>query len=186
MRRFLIILTLLISQAAMAQVSAARQFVLQDLSVISQENKCAGGKSRNLTKIELSEKSPSKYSRYFGITSNGDIAVIYTDKGKTLLELYVCPRDGLDGSGEITSEFVLDKSPSCEVDQISAGDVRLGTKIGYDYYLKFHPIYIPGTEVLSSLCGGEDDDYMYDNDRMSTSKTTTSSGQTKVNSVINR
>ena len=185
MKSLLFILTLLVSQAALAQNSSARLRVLENLYYVAQENKCGEGKTRSILKTTL-EKETKKSSSYFGITSQGDIAVIYHDNGATVLEVHICKRTGVNGKASLAKEFILESSLDCMVDQITAGDIALNTDLGIQYVLKFSPIYIPGTTRLSSLCGGEDDDYMYNYDRTTTSSTPISSGGTSTKSVINR
>lgn len=185
MKTLLFILTLLISQAAMAQNSIARLGVLENLYFVAEDNKCGEGKTRSILKTTLA-KETKKSSSYFGVTSQGDLAVIYHDNGETVLEVHICERTGVNGQASLAKEFIIENSLDCMVDQITAGDIVLNTDLDIQYTLKFAPIYVPGTSRLSSLCGGEDDDYMYNYDRTTTTSAPTSGGGTYTKSVINR
>lgn len=123
------------------------------LSHIMKENMCAGVQQGRLSqKIKLKEDLLSDNNRYYGVTSEGDIAVAYRSNGVAFLELYICERPGLTGPGMISSEFIFNNSPSCIVDEISAGNVMLAAENNFHYSLMFYPIHVEGTNIKSSLC----------------------------------
>jgi hypothetical protein len=122
------------------------------LHTIEVENQCLSGGHRSLTTIELTHVKAYEGSRYAGVTTFGDIALVYNKDGSTMLDLYICTREGLNGSGVITSKFEIDTAPLCLLDQITTGDIMLGSDHGVQYILKFAPIDIEGTDRISSLC----------------------------------
>lgn len=122
------------------------------LGTIMKENKCNDNASRSLTTTIIKGLDVHKDATHFGVTPQGDIAIITNDNGKAVLELLICDRPNLNGSGSISNKFELNPSPECLVSEITAGNVTLGGHNRLSYLLNFAPIDIPGTDRTSSLC----------------------------------
>ncbi len=149
----LTILLLLNTNTIFAQKSADQDRIQEDLYIIAEDNPCmvTGKQKRTQTRVILNAETPEG-SRFYGVSDYGDLAVVYHDQGKTILDLYLCSREKLNGEGNISADFVLESSSDCIVDQITSGEITLGSTLSTDYRIKFSPIYIPGTKRQSSLC----------------------------------
>lgn len=87
---------------------------------------------------------------YTGVTSEGDVAFI----SNGVMELYLCSRPGLVGTGNQYSRLVTNISQYCSIDEITSMTVTLPFSDGYRYgnfTLNFRPIHFKNG---SSLCGG--------------------------------
>ncbi|MCO4754641.1 MAG: hypothetical protein KC478_09160 [Bacteriovoracaceae bacterium] len=120
------------------------------MDIVAQENTCYQGGTRAATSLTVNA-NVNVGALYVGVTSYGDISVIRNENGQSVMHMYICPRDGLNGQGNLTSQVVVENSQSCPMGQISNADIQLGSQYGQPYYLAFRPIHIQGY-VSSSLC----------------------------------
>lgn len=151
-------------------ISSFAQTISQDqsdevLSTVMKENKCETSSERTLVTVALPGLEVHKDAEHYGVTVDGDIAIISNDNGKAVLQILMCERPGLTGSGGITGKFILNSSPECLVSEITAGTLTLGSNLGR-YILPFAPIDIPGTERTSSLCQREEKKSSLDESRI--------------------
>lgn len=121
------------------------------MDIVSSENSCYQGGNRAQTSINVNAQV-NVGALYVGVTSYGDIAVIRNENGQSVMHMYLCPRNGLTGQGNVMSQVVVENSYSCPIGQISNADVQLSSSYGQPYYLGFRPIHIQGTQAQSSLC----------------------------------
>jgi len=120
------------------------------MDIVAQENTCYQGGTRAATSLTVNA-NVNVGALYVGVTSYGDISVIRNENGQSVMHMYICPRSGLNGQGNLTSQVVVENSQSCPMGQISNADIQLGSQYGQPYYLAFRPIHIQGYGS-SSLC----------------------------------
>jgi len=120
------------------------------LDRVGQENPCQMGGQRAQAQMAV-QANVNVGALYVGVTSEGDIAVVNNENGAPTMTLFICPRPDLTGQGSITNQPITEASQYCPVGQVSASDVQLQGQYG-QYYLKFAPIHIPGTNRISSIC----------------------------------
>lgn len=121
----------------------------QMMPIIGQENPCAQGGQRSYVQIPIQGVNVNVGSGHIGVSPFGDIAVVH-NIGRSVMDLYICPRAGLTGQGQLLYNPILATSKYCPIGQITAADVMLSGQVPYQ--VKFAPIYIPGTNQLSQLC----------------------------------
>lgn len=190
MKKLLLILSLVAAQAGFTQEVNEAKYEKDtsmdkshELQIIAQENPCVNGGQRFETTIPLIARQTPLNSFYVGVSASGDIAYVSNTDGLTKLHLNLCPRAGADGSGYIIKKFELNTSSNCEFDEITAGDIFLGTRMDYNYPIKFFPVNIPGTKQLSSLCGGEAAEFNLNDDRKINEKNNDKDDTSKKNVV---
>ena len=120
------------------------------MNILGSERPCYQGGQRATAQMAVNT-NVNVGALYVGVTSEGDIAVIQNQGGAPTMHLYICPRPGLTGQGQLASRTIIENSTTCPVGQITKVDVTLGASYG-PYYLKFAPIHIPGTNRVSRLC----------------------------------
>lgn len=118
----------------------------QIMTAVSAENPCDQGGTRVRVQIPL-QMNVNTGSSYLGVTSFGDIAVAY-NQAQPVIDLYICPRAGATGQGQLSYNPILETSTQCPVGQISAAEVILSGQVPYT--LRFRPINSTG----SSVCTG--------------------------------
>ena len=121
----------------------------QILSIVSQENTCAQGGTRAFVQVALQGVSVNMGSSHIGISSYGDIAIVHNNNG-SMMDLYICPRTGATGQGQLLQNPVIETSQYCPVGQITAADIVLSGQV--QYQVKFAPIHIPSAGRYSSVC----------------------------------
>ena len=150
------VITILLVQNSFSQNSGARMLALENLYLIGQDYPCDGEVGRTIFSLTL-ELEVGKYKSYFGQTNEGDLAVVYHDQGKTILELFLCERIDFSDTWSIEKPLILNASPDCFVDEITEGIIVVEKNKGGVYRLEFGSIHQPDINRYSSLCG--DDDY---------------------------
>tara|TARA_B100001971_G_C18268036_1_gene596498 strand:- start:69340 stop:69912 length:573 start_codon:yes stop_codon:yes gene_type:complete len=120
------------------------------LDIVAQENPCQFGGQRAQAQMQV-QANVNVGALYVGVTSEGDISLVQNQGGIAMMTVYICPRPDLTGQGSITKQPITENSVYCPVGQVSASDVTLQGQYG-QYYLKFAPIHIPGTDRISQLC----------------------------------
>ncbi|MEX1099116.1 MAG: hypothetical protein WEB87_01745, partial [Bacteriovoracaceae bacterium] len=120
------------------------------MDIVGQENPCYQGGQRAPAQMPINA-TVNVGALYVGVTSEGDIAVVQNQGGAPTMNLYICPRPGLTGQGQLYDNIVLEHSNECPVSQITKTNVALEAQYG-PFYLKFAPIHIPGTNRMSQLC----------------------------------
>ena len=121
------------------------------LDVLFNENRCQYNGTREKKVINLQGISINAGGLYIGATSNGDIAVVSNQNNQPVMDLYLCPRQGMVG-GQLLSNPIINYSSLCPMGEITQANVRLnGSNGGYSIEA-FRPVHIQGTNVRSSLC----------------------------------
>lgn len=120
------------------------------LDVVAQQNPCQFGGQRAQAQMQV-QANVNVGALYVGVTSEGDMAIVNNQNGVAVMTVYICPRPDLTGQGTITRQPITESSQFCPVGQVTASDVTIQGQYG-QYYLKFAPIHIPGTDRISQLC----------------------------------
>lgn len=118
-------------------------------NVILNENPCQTQGGQRISKINPIQTNVGT-GLYAGVTSEGDVAFVYNG----MMELYLCSRPGLVGTGNQFTRLVTNISEYCSVDEITSMTVTLPASDGYynfNYTLNFRAIHFGNG---SSLCGG--------------------------------
>lgn len=123
-------------------------YTLQEMmNIISQENPCAQGGTRVRVQIPLNI-NVNVGTPYVGVTSFGDMAVVQ-NQGQAVFEMYICPRSGANGQGQLISNPVIESSTYCAIGQITAANAVLYGATNYQ--LAFRSIQYGNG---SQLCRG--------------------------------
>ena len=121
----------------------------QVISVVGQQNPCLQGGNRIPVQIPLQGIQVNAGSTHVGVSPFGDIAIVQ-NAGQSIMSLYICPRAGLTGQGQLLYNPIIEADQNCPVGKITAADVMLTGQVSYQ--VKFAPIHIPGTDRISQLC----------------------------------
>lgn len=122
------------------------------LDIIAQENTCVQGGQRSQAQITLNQNINAG-SLYVGVTSYGDISVVQNRGGVATMTMYICPRAGLTGQGQLMQNPIVNISQACPVGEISRAHMVLTGQPSYEVI--FRPIHIPNSGIRSSLCNSQ-------------------------------
>ena len=133
----------------------------QILLQISQENPCRSsgqygnqqinGTQRIQTRITVQAQNINMGSVHVGVSTYGDIAVMFNENGQTVADLYICPRDNSSSGATQTSDIRLFNDPLCPLAKIDKANFAITSQYG-NLQFGIAPIHIPGTDRVSSLC----------------------------------
>lgn len=149
----LLLMSLLFSGLTFAQegYQTAGLFIDESLATIMSELNCLKSdsqeRSKRLGTTSLTARPEIIGKNYYGVTSEGDIAVL-RDNNK--LDLYICERD-LDTKDAFLSQIAVNSSDSCHVDEISALTFYISSKNAV-ISLNFRPLQFgEGSSLCSNL-----------------------------------